>query len=154
MEWVAGSNRNPHVVTDGADGTVVNAVRKAAQAKGAKVKIIAPKIGGVSLNGGEKLNIDGQLAGSPSVIFDAIAIVVSAEGCTQLLQDGLAVDFVRDAFGHLKAIGFTSEAKPILDRAGVTIDAGVIDLADGVAAFIKPACNRQWARESKIRVVV
>jgi catalase len=142
------------VVTDGADGTVVNAVRKAAQAKGAKVKIIAPKIGGVSLNGGEKLNIDGQLAGSPSVIFDAIAIVVSAEGCTQLLQDGLAVDFVRDAFGHLKAIGFTSEAKPILDRAGVTIDAGVIDLADGVAAFIKPACNRQWARESKIRVVV
>ena len=35
------------LVTDGADGAVVAAVRKEAEADGATVKIIAPKIGGV-----------------------------------------------------------------------------------------------------------
>jgi catalase len=82
-------------------------VRKAAEAEGASVKIIAPKIGGVTLKDGKLLKADGQLAGSPSVIFDAVAVIVSAEGCAQLLNDSAAIDFVHNAFVHLKAIGHT-----------------------------------------------
>lgn len=141
------------LVTDGADGAVVAAVRKAAEAEGAAVKIVAPKIGGVTLKNGKRLEADGQLAGSPSQIFDAVALVLSEDGCAQLLKDSAAVDFVSNAFVHLKAIGHTAEAQPLLDRAGVEADGGVVDLADGAEAWIEPARTRQWDREPGVRTL-
>ena len=141
------------LVTDGADGTAVAALRKAAEAEGATVKIVAPKIGDVKLKGGGKLAIDGQLAGTPSVIFDAVALVLSDEGCAQLLTDSAAIDFVQNAFVHLKAIGFTAAAQPLLDKANVAADEGVVSLDSGPAAFLSPARTRQWDREPKVRML-
>ncbi len=141
------------LVTDGADGAVIEAVKAAAEADGATVKIVAPKIGGVTLKGGKKLKADGQLAGTPSVLFDAVALVLSEAGCAELLKESAAVDFAAFAFAHLKAIGHTAEAQPLLDKAGVAPDAGVVDLAKGTAAWIKPARTRQWEREPKVRML-
>ncbi len=141
------------LVTDGADGAVVAAVRKAVEAEGASVKIVAPRVGGVTLEDGTTLAADGQLAGTPSVVFDAVALVVSEAGCAQLMGDSAGVDFVSNAFVHLKAIGFTAEAQPLLDRAGVAADAAVVDLAGGPKAFLPPARTRQWDRESKVRML-
>jgi len=141
------------LVTDGADGAVVKAVQDAAKAAGAAVEIIAPKRGGAKLKDGSMLKADHQLAGAPSVVFDAVALVLSADGCQQLLTEGAAVDFAKDAFGHLKAIGHTPEAQPLLDKAGVEADAGVVDLSNGADAFIKPAATRQWDREPKVRTL-
>ncbi|MDQ3126252.1 MAG: catalase [Pseudomonadota bacterium] len=141
------------LVTDGADGAVIEAVKAAAEADGATVKIVAPKIGGVTLKGGKKLKADGQLAGTPSVLFDAVALVLSEAGCAELLKESAAVDFAAFAFAHLKAIGHTAEAQPLLDKAGVAPDAGVVDLAKGAAAWIKPARTRQWEREPKVRML-
>ncbi len=141
------------MVTDGADGAVVKAVQDAAKAAGAAVEIIAPKRGGAKLKDGSTLKADHQLAGAPSVLFDAVALVLSADGCKQLLTEGAAIDFAKDAFGHLKAIGHTPEAQPLLDKAGVEADAGVVDLSNGADAFIKPAATRQWDREPKVRTL-
>jgi catalase len=141
------------LVSDGADGAVVNAVRKAAEAEGASVKIVAPKIGGVTLKGGKALKADAQLAGAPSVIFDAVALVLSEDGCAKLLKESAAMDFVANAFVHLKAVGFTPQAQPLLDKAGVAPDAGVVDLTAGPDAFIAPAKTRQWDREPKVRML-
>ena len=139
------------LVTDGADGATISAVRAAVEGEGASVKIIAPKIGGVTLKGGKRLAVDGQLAGTPSVLFDAVALVLSAEGCAELLGESAAVDFVTNAFVHLKAIGFTPQAQALLDRAGVQPDDGVVDLTAGAEAFLPPARTRQWAREPGVR---
>ncbi len=141
------------LVTDGADGAMVNAVKAAVEAEGATVKIVAPKIGGVTLKGGKKLPADGQLQGMLSVIFDAVAIIVSDEGCAMLLKEGAAIDFANDAFGHLKAIGHSPQAMPLLKKAGVEPDAGIIDLSKGEKAFLKPAARRQWDREPKVRTL-
>ncbi|MGV8929400.1 MAG: catalase [Brevundimonas sp.] len=141
------------LVTDGADGAVVEAVKAAAEADGATVKIVAPRIGGVTLKGGKKLKADGQLAGTPSVVFDAVALVLSEAGCADLLKESAAVDFAAFAFAHLKAIGHTAEAQPLLDKAGVARDAGVIDLSKGADAWLKPARTRQWDREPKVRML-
>jgi catalase len=141
------------LVTDGADGALVKQVTKAAEVGGATVKIVAPKIGGVKLKDGTLLKADGQLAGTPSVVFDAVALVLSKVGCETLVKDSAAIDFVSNAFAHLKAIGFTAEAQPLLDRVGVAPDAAVVDLGDGAEAFIEPAKTRQWAREPKVRML-
>ncbi len=114
---------------------------------------MAPKIGGVTLKDGKRLKADGQLAGTPSVNFDAVAIVLSDAGCSALLKEGAAIDFAKDAFGHLKAIGYSEEAKPLLDKAGVEEDDGVVALGKGTEAFLAPARTRQWAREPEVRIL-
>jgi len=141
------------LVADGSDGAVVEAVRATVESDGGSVFIVAPKIGGAKLKGGKTLTADGQLAGNPSVLFDAVAIVLSEDGCAQLLKEGAAVDFAKDAFGHLKAIGHTPEAQPLLDKAGVEPDASVIDLSTEADAFLAPARTRQWDREPKVRML-
>ena len=141
------------LVADGSDGAVVDAVKAAVEGDGGSVFIVAPKIGGAKLKDGKTLAADGQLAGSPSVLFDAVAIVLSDHGCAQMLKEGAAVDFAKDAFGHLKAIGHTPEAQPLLDKAGVEPDAGVIDLSKNAEAFLAPARTRQWDRELKVRML-
>ena len=140
------------LVTDGADGQVVSLIKKVVEDEGGTAKVIAPKIGGVTLKNGKLLPADGQLAGSPSVIFDAVALVLSEEGCAALLKEAAAVDFVRDAFGHLKAVGFTDTAQPLLKKAGVVPDPGVVDLAN-VKKFIASAQTRQWDREPTVRTL-
>jgi len=141
------------LVADGSDGAVVDAVKAAVEGDGGSVFIVAPKIGGARLKDGKTLPADGQLAGSPSVLFDAVAIVLSEDGCAQMLKEGAAVDFTKDAFGHLKAIGHTAEAQPLLDKAGVEPDAGVIDLSKAPKGFLAPARTRQWDREPKVRML-
>ena len=138
------------LIADGSDGaeikTVVDAVTKA----GGKAVIVAPKVGGAKLADGSRMKADGQLAGSPSQIFDAVAIVLSKEGCAALLKEAAAIQFAMDAFGHLKAIGASAAAKPLLDKAGVEPDEGVTDLG---AAFVKAAATRFYDREPKIRTL-
>ena len=141
------------LVADGSDGAVVAMVRKAVEGDGGSIFVVAPKIGGAKLADGSTLAADGQLAGSPSVLFDAVAIVLSADGCAQLIKEGAAVDFAKDAFSHLKAVGFTNDAQPLLDKAGVESDEGVIDLSSGAEAFLAPARTRQWDREPKVRML-
>ncbi len=138
------------LVADGTDSAVVAKLTKAIKAAGAVAMIIAPKIGGAKLSDGSILKADGQLAGTPSVMVDAIAVALSAEGCAMLLNEAAAVQFVMDAFGHLKAIGATAEAQPLLDKAGVEPDEGVTDLGPD---FIPAAARRFWAREPKVRLL-
>ncbi|MFN4295513.1 MAG: catalase [Brevundimonas sp.] len=141
------------LVTDGADGAQVNAVKSAAEAAGAQVHLIAPKVGGVDLKDGSRLKVDHQLQGAPSVLFDAVALILSEAGCEMLLGEGAAIDFAKDAFGHLKAIGHTPEAQPLLDKAGVEPDDRVVALGKDGKAFVKAAAGRQWDRESKVRML-
>jgi catalase len=136
--------------TDGSDGKAIKSLVDAITKAGGTPKLIAPKIGGATLADGSKLKADGQLAGTPSQTVDAIAIVLSAEGCKAMLKEAAAVQFVMDAFGHLKAIGHTPEAKPLLDKAGVEPDAGVTAL-DG--AFLTAAAKRFYDREPKVRTL-
>lgn len=141
------------LVTDGADGNQVAAIRAAAEAAGAQVQLIAPKVGGVVKKDGNRLKVDRQLQGAPSVLFDAVALILSEDGCALLLGEGAAIDFVKDAFGHLKAIGHTTEAQPLLDKAGVKPDDRVVALGKDGKAFVAVAAGRQWDREPNVRIL-
>ena len=135
---------------DGTDGGELDAVVSAVEAAGGKPVLVSPKVGGARLADGSKRKADGQLAGTPSQIFDAVAIVLSKEGTSALLKEGAAVQFAMDAFGHLKAIGASDAAKSLLDKAGVEADEGITDLGDG---FIAAAKQRFYAREPGVRTL-
>jgi catalase len=140
------------LIADGSDGTCIRKIRKAAEAAGATVKIVAPKVGGAKLADGSLLAADGQLAGTPSVVFDAVAVILSEEGAAALMTEGAAIDFIRDAFGHLKAIAADEGAQALLKKAGIGKDKGVVDAKD-VAAFLDAAKTRQWEREKSVRTL-
>ena len=140
------------LVNDGSDGKVIATLTKAVLDAGARIKIIAPKVGGVTLADGSRLPADGQLAGNPSVFFDAIAVVLSAAGAQMLTRESAAIDFVRDAFGHLKAIAGDAGAQVLLTTAGVVADDGVMDVNDA-ARFVEAAMTRQWDREKSVRML-
>jgi catalase len=140
------------LIHDGSDAATIKALRKAAESAGAAVRIVALKVGGAKLGDGKLQPADGQLAGTPSLVFDAVALVLSADAGKLLAKEAAAVDFVRDAFGHLKAIAADAGAQAVLKAGGVGKDAGVVDAGD-TAAFIKAAKTRQWAREPKLRTL-
>ncbi|MCD9033835.1 catalase [Luteimonas sp. Y-2-2-4F] len=140
------------LVDEGSDAAAVKALRKAAESAGATVKIVAPKVGGATLSDGRKQPADGQLAGTPSTVFDAVAVLLSDEAGKRLAKEAAAVDFVRDAFGHLKAIAYDAGALAVLKAGGVGRDAGVVDAADP-KAFVRAAKTRQWDREKKVRTL-
>ncbi len=140
------------LIADGSDGTVIKKIKKAAADAGATVKIVAPKVGGAKLADGSMLAADGQLAGTPSVLFDAVAVILSDEGAKALSMESAAIDFVRDAFGHLKAIAVDKGGRSLLTSANVRPDPGVVH-ADDKDIFIAAAKTRQWAREKSVRTL-
>ena len=140
------------LIADGSDGAVIKKIRKTATDAGASVKIIAPKVGGAKLADGAMLAVDGQLAGTPSVLFDAVAVILSEEGAKALSMESAAIDFVRDAFGHLKAICVDQGGQTLFRIANVARDAGVVDASD-LDAFIAAAMTRQWEREKSVRTL-
>ncbi|KJS00942.1 MAG: catalase [Desulfobulbaceae bacterium BRH_c16a] len=140
------------LVADGSDGAVIEKMKMAATDSGAVVKIVAPKVGGAILADGSLLAADGQLAGTPSVLFDAVAVLLSEEGAAALSLESAAIDFVRDAFGHLKAIAVDKGGKALLLKANIGQDPGVVDASDK-DAFIAAAKTRQWDREKSVRIL-
>jgi catalase len=144
------------LVADGSDTSVVANLTRAAAKQGCKVKVIAPKIGGAKAKDGTVIPADFQLAGGPSVLFDCVFLALSAEGTAALLNEAAAVAFVHDGFAHLKVIGATPEAQPLLDKAGVVADEGVLVVNRGVTAssFLeRGALGRIWKREPAVRTV-
>ncbi|MEZ4405340.1 MAG: catalase [Polyangiales bacterium] len=142
------------LVADGVDGDLVAKMKSAVMKEGARVAVVAPKIGGVKTATGDRLDVDHAIDAAPSVFFDAVAVLASKDGGEALSKKAPAVNFVSDAFAHLKVIGHTADAKPLLDKGNVMADAGVIDLgAKGVDAFITAAKGqRVWAREPKLEI--
>ena len=70
-------------------------------------------------------------------MFDAVVLLPSVEGAELLAGEAVAIDWLRDAFGHLKVIGHNENAGPVFEKAAVDQDAD-----DGVVAFAKPQRHR------------
>ena len=139
------------LIADGTDSAELDAVVTGVTKAKGKAVIVAPKIGGAKLSNGKLRKADGQLAGTPSQLFDAVALVLSEDGVAALLKEAAAVQFAMDAFGHLKAIGASDPANALLDKAGVIPDEGVTGTD---SAFIKAAARRFYDREPLVRMLV
>jgi catalase len=140
------------LVTDGSDTALLRKVRQAIDKEGGRLAVVAPQVG--ALKGG--IIPDMQLDGAPSVLFDAVLLLPSQDGAAKLLGAAAAIDWLRDAFGHLKAIGFNKDAEPMLDKAGIQADPamGVVALESsrGLEAFLAAARKYKiWDRDRLVR---
>ena len=141
------------LLTDGIDATLFDALKKAAEAEGAMVEVVAEKVGGVTSNRGRRIEADQKLDGAPSVLYDAVAIIASAEGAAKLARMHGARSFLADAHAHQKFIALSEPALKAFwpDAVPQEPDEGILALSDakGAEAFIK-ACRklRFWERDA------
>jgi catalase len=123
------------LVTDGASAQVVKALKAAMKAEEANVEVIAPVIAGVTLDDGTVLPADQMVGGGPSVLYDAVAVVVSVDGAGKLAVLPAARDFVADAHAHLKFVAHVPEAAGLFAAAGVTeLDGGYVRVGSRATA--------------------
>ena len=118
------------------DAKAVASLQKAVAKEGALLKLIAPKIGPMK-NG---LTPDMTIDGGPSCLFDAVVLLPGQAEMPMLLGAAGAINWLRDAFAHLKAIGFNNAAQAMFGKGGVDHTApGVVSVAKGFDAFIAAA---------------
>ena len=139
------------LVTDGAPAALIGALTEGLKAIGAVYEIVAPHIAGAELDDKTLVEAKQKIDGGPSVLYDAVALIVSEDGAKRLAKDKTALDFVNDAFAHGKFIGHTPAAKALFEKAGIDkSDEGVVLLQSpqDVPAFLS-ACGalRIWDRE-------
>lgn len=96
-----------------------------------------------------------KIDGGPSVLYDAVALLVSAKGAEKLSADAPTKDFISDAFAHCKFIAHGAAAAPLLEAAGVAdkMDDGFIALktARDASRFLQACGNlRLWEREIQV----
>ncbi|RBM05929.1 catalase [Novacetimonas cocois] len=147
------------VVSEGTDAALLSAVQEAAHQEGVETELVGPRIGNISDDRGKILPVMQKINGGPSVLYDAVVLLPSAQGSTLLLGEATMRDFIADAFAHAKFIGYAASAEPLLDAAGVGTaerDDGILRLtkAKDAAAFIKAcAALRFWPREKRVHAV-
>lgn len=136
-------------ICDGADAETISALEKEFKAEGAKTEIIAPHIQGAKLSDGSMKLADEKIDGGPSVVYDAVAIVLSDDQAEEVAAMKPAQDFLSDAYAHAKFVGFTDAARPLFEAAGLSdkSDDGLIKLGNA-SDFLKSCRDlRFWDRE-------
>jgi catalase len=145
------------LVADGVDAALLKLLQKAIEKEGAVMEIVAPKVGGAMAADGTMFPAQHMIDGGPSVLFDAVALLLTEESASRLTGEAAAKDFVSDAFAHLKFIAFTPGAVPLMTKAGVEPDAdeGLLEIGDAksIAGFIE-SCRKLklWAREMAVKL--
>jgi catalase len=109
----------------------------------------------VALSDRKKVPAKQKIDGGPSVLYDAVALVISEKGAALLAKDAPTKDFINDAFAHCKFIAHTNAANALFQAAGVRdkLDPGFVALKDEKDAtrFIKACRNlRFWKREKGV----
>ena len=132
---------------EGSDKAEIDRIKGEVEKAGGTLFLVAPKVGGLPVKGGGMLTADGQLAGSPSVLFDAVTMVLMPDAVDKLLNDSAALGWLMDAYSHCKTIGHCNGSMKLIERLGLEVDGGVV----GNDQFAKVAPKRHWDREPKVR---
>ncbi|HCV39065.1 MAG TPA: catalase HPII, partial [Pseudomonas sp.] len=139
------------LVADGVDGSSVDKLVKALEAKSARPMLLGPTSAPVKAADGKALAVGASMEGMPSIMFDGV--VVSKGVDKALASSGLAKHFLLEGYKHLKAMVLT---KDLADSLGLKEDRGLLlgDEQSAVDAFVKAVeGHRVWEREAAAEAV-
>jgi catalase len=107
------------LLADGVESDPITALIEALDGAGAVTRLLASRLGTVSSEDGEPLEIDATLENSPSVLFDALVLPGGSEAVDALSLDGHTLEFVKDQYRHCKTILALGDSSRILAKAGI-----------------------------------
>ncbi|MBT9596535.1 MAG: catalase [Vitreoscilla sp.] len=131
------------LVADGVDGKSVAAVQGALLAAGAKVHLIAPRLGPVKPNGGETFDATGTLENSSPVLFDGLVLPDGAGSVKALGARFEVMDFISNQYRHGKTLLALGASKALIERAGISPTLASGDADPGI--LMEPAAKADHA---------
>jgi len=149
------------LIADGYDPVAYNGIVAALKAAKALPFTIAPRRSPIFAAGEAKdpakgVKPDHHLEGMRSTMFDSIFVPGGADSVSTLRKNGRALHYIREAYGHLKAIGAVGEAvafvKDACDLPGMEFSSSADVVASyGVvtAAQVQPESFREVVRMAK-----
>ncbi len=154
------SRKVAFLCNDGVNEAQLSNLKEALLKAGAKAAIVAPHLGFIDTDLGGKIPVDFSYQTASSVLFDAIYIP-GGNGVESIAANDDAMEFVNEAYKHLKVIGAQGEGVQLVDGSNFSSktsnkDAGLIlssKLEDTNFAdtFIKAMSgHRIWEREKII----
>lgn len=112
------SRRVAILIADGYDNVAYDAAYAALSAALATPLVVGPRRSKITAaNGTSSVEPHHHLEGLRSTMVDALFIPGGARSVAALSQNGRAVHWIREAFGHLKTIGATGEAVLLVEKA-------------------------------------
>jgi catalase len=103
------SRRIAILIDDGFEKDAVEGLRAAMKLGSATTFIIGPRRGEISSATGTSVMADHHFEGQRSTLFDALFIAPGSGSAEKLRKNGRVIHWVREAFGHCKAIGALGE---------------------------------------------
>lgn len=120
-EPIIASRRIGIIVADGYDPIAFNAIYGAIQGAKAIPIVIGTHRSETFADGesqsGKGIVPDHHLEGQRSTMFDALFVPGGKQAIETLSKNGRALHYIREAFGHLKAIGATGEGVLLVEKA-------------------------------------
>ncbi|HYX38399.1 MAG TPA: catalase [Oligoflexus sp.] len=148
------------LVADGVDGNAARTLHAGLTKAGAVPRYIGIRLGVVTTDTGEELEVEGTLETIPSVLFDAVAVPGGKAAVITLGNVGHALEFIKDQYRHAKPILALAEGADLVENAGAPAmlpsgekDPGMLverkaSVTDVLADFIKAiARHRHHERE-------
>lgn len=144
------------LVSDGVDTKLLKALTAAITKEKGVVELVAPKVGGVTASDGKRIEAHHMIDAGPSVLFDAVALLVSPSAIDDLVREATVRDFIADAFQHCKYIGYDESALPLLVKAGIAqdLDEGTLPISNSkeLGSFVAELGKlRVWGREPSVK---
>ena len=105
---------------------------------GAVPRLVGKRLGPVTTSEKGKLEADASMENSPAVLFDALVLPGEPRAVNALLEDGHALEFIKDQYRHGKSILVPGASMRLLERCGIPpllpsggADPGLIRLVEG-----------------------
>ncbi|MCD0487877.1 catalase [Pedobacter sp. MC2016-14] len=103
------------LAADGVDAKSLLTVKKALEAEGAVVEVIAPRLNYIIGTKDENIEVDQSFLGAASVLFDAVYVPGGTNSVASLEADADAIHFLNESFKHCKAIAADTGAMQVLE---------------------------------------
>ena len=107
------------LVADGMTGDSIAQAVEALTKAGAVTRLVGARLGFVTDSGGTRFEVDATLENSPAVLFDALVLPDGEKAVSSLVNDGHALEFLRDQYRHCKTIWVLGESSKLLQKAGI-----------------------------------
>ncbi len=127
------------LVAAGAEGRQIREIQSSLRKMGAVVEVISRVAGTVKSADGSEIAVDHAAPNAPSVIYDAVFIPGGKESAAAMVQQGLAVHFVAEAYFHGKAIAAMGEGVELLAKAQLKVASGDQTVATNQGVVTAPA---------------
>ena len=104
------------LVADGVAAGSVNAMKKALEAEGAVVDLIAPKLCPVKAEDDTEFEVKKSFLTTASVLYDAVYVPGGTNSVASLAGEPDAIHFLNEAFKHCKAIAADKDGLQVLNE--------------------------------------